>query len=543
MLTGSFYMLQVYDRVLPSRSVPTLLALTIIAAASFLLLGLFDWLRQRIMGRIGVVLDRQLNQPVLRAILSARIRGLESGTQLSRDLDSVRSFLSGLGPAAFFDLPWIPLYGGLCFVLHPLLGWTLVCGALILISLALLTEFLSRKPAVIVAKTANQRAMLLESAKRNAEAVTALGMGHRIGALFGHYNNQHIESALRASDITTGIGTVSKIVRFMLQSAMLGVGAWLVMNDQASPGVMIASSVLSSRALAPIKSAIGNWRPFISARQAWQRLRVSLSVSLPVQQVSPERPCKQLSLEGGFVSVPGAALPVVRDISFTLQAGQGLAIIGPSASGKSTLARALVGIWPLLRGTLRLDMATLDQWREEERGALIGYMPQDVQLFSGTIAENIARFDPDMSEEKVRDAAHAAGAYDMIVSLPQGFETHIGDDGGLLSGGQRQRVALARALYGDPFLVVLDEPNASLDAEGDSALTAAIAGIRARNGIVIVIAHRPSALAGIDQVMVLADGQVQALGPKEDILRQTLTTAPEPAAATEKKQREALHVR
>lgn len=543
MLTGSFYMLQVYDRVLPSRSVPTLLALTLIAAAAFILLGLFDWLRQRILGRIGVVLDRQLNQPVLYAILGARVRGLEGGTQLSRDLDSVRGFLSGLGPAFFFDLPWIPLYAGLCFILHPLLGWTLIAGALILLFLALLTELMSRGPALVVAQTGNQRARLLEVSKRNAEAVTALGMGHRVGVLFGRFNDRHIEGALRASDITTGIGTISKTVRFMLQSAMLGMGAWLVMQDQASPGVMIASSVLSSRALAPVEAVIGNWRPFIAARQSWQRLKMALSVPRVDPQVSPERPTRQVVVEGAFVGVPGSALPTLRDISFTLQAGQGLAIIGPSGSGKSTLARALVGVWPLLRGEFRLDAATLDQWREDERGALIGYMPQDVQLFDGTIADNIARFDPEISEDAVRAAAQAAGAYDMVLALPQGFETMVGEDGSLLSGGQRQRIALARALYKDPFLVVLDEPNASLDAEGDGALTRAIAGIRSRGGIVVVIAHRPSALAGIDQVLVLADGQMQAFGPKNEVLRQTLAAESRPVSKNiPQKKRETLHV-
>lgn len=538
MLTGSFYMLQVYDRVLPSRSVPTLLALTAIAAAAFIILGVFDWLRQRILSRIGLVLDSRLSQPVLITILDAKNRGMQSGTQLSRDLDTVRGYLSGLGPASFFDLPWIPLYAGLCFLLHPLLGWTLVAGAVVLISLALLTELMSRGPAAIVSRTGNQRTRLLEASKRNAEAVAAMGMGKRISAMFSTLNGQHIQGAARASDVTTGLGTISKTMRFMLQSGMLGMGAWLVMNDMASPGVMIAASVLSSRALAPVEAVIGSWRHFIGARQSWQRLTLALSVPRAEPQVSPELPKQQLALEGGYVAVPGSAVPMVADISFALQAGQGLAIIGPSGSGKSTLARGLVGIWPLLRGELRLDNATLDQWREEERGRLIGYMPQDVQLFEGSIAQNIARFDPDMREEDIRAAAAAAGAYEMILNLPKGFEAPVGEDGALLSGGQRQRIALARALYGEPFLVVLDEPNASLDAEGDAALTAAIAGIRQRGGIVIVIAHRPSALACIDQVLVLADGRMQAFGPKAEVLKQTLVAAGQP----QPQRREALHV-
>jgi ATP-binding cassette subfamily C protein len=526
MLTGSLYMLQVYDRVLPSRSVPTLVALSIIVAALYALLGVFDWLRQRILSRIGAALDRKLTAPVMGAILATHIRGGPGGTQLSRDLDSVRGFLSGLGPTTLFDLPWIPLYGGLCFVLHPYLGWTLVGGAVLLILIALLTEVLTRRPSSETARIGSERAGLLEAARRNAEAVAALGMERRVTALFGRINDRYVATNLGASDLSSVLGTLSKTVRFMLQSGMLGVGAWLVMNDQASSGVMIASSVLSSRALAPIELAIGSWRPFVGARQAWQRLKAALGETPSTPAVAPDRPTRRLTLDHLFVTAPGGQSPIVKDAGFTLSAGQGLAVIGPSASGKSTLARALVGVWPAMRGTLRLDGATLDQWSAEQRGAIIGYMPQDVQLFAGTVADNIARFDPEISEEAVLAAAKAAGAYDMILGLPKGFETPIGESGGILSGGQRQRIALARALYRDPFLVVLDEPNASLDAEGDAALTGAIAGVRQRGGIVIVIAHRPSALAGIDLVLILADGQVQAFGPKEEVLRKSLAATP-----------------
>ncbi len=526
MLTGSIYMLQVYDRVLPSRSIPTLVALSLIMAALFILLGVFDWLRQRILSRIGVELDRKLGGPVLGAILGAQLRGLQGGSQLSRDLDSVRSFLSGMGPTTLFDLPWIPLYGGLCFVLHPLLGWTLVGGAAILIVLALLTELLSRRPSAEAARSGGERAAFIEAVRRNAEAVAALGMGNRVTRLFERINDRHVAANIGAADVTNGLGGISKTIRFMLQSAMLGVGAWLVMHDQASAGVMIAASVLSSRALAPIELAIGSWRPFIGARQGWGRLKQALVVANEPPRVAPDRPTQRLTLDHIFVAPPGVQTTTVKDVGFTLEAGQGLAVIGPSASGKSSLARALVGAWPVQRGSLRLDGATLDQWPEETRGAIIGYMPQDVQLFAGTIAENIARFDPAMTEDAVRDAARAAGAYDLIVGMPKGFDTPVGEAGGVLSGGQRQRIALARALYGDPFLVVLDEPNASLDADGDAALTGAIARVRARGGIVVVIAHRPSALASISQVLILADGQVQAFGPKEEVLRKSLAARP-----------------
>ncbi|KRE16520.1 type I secretion protein [Bosea sp. Root381] len=531
MLTGSIYMLQVYDRVLPSRSVPTLVALSLIVAALYVLLGVFDWLRQRILTRIGAELDRRLGGPVLTAIISGQLRGAPVGTQPSRDLDSVRGFLSGLGPTALFDLPWMPLYGALCFILHPYLGWTLVAGGVILIMLALLTEFMSRRPSAELARTTAERATLIEASRRNAEAVSALGMGGRIGAMFERMNDRHVAANLGAADITNGIGGASKVIRFMLQSAMLGVGAWLVMHDQASSGVMIAASVLSSRALAPIELAIGSWRPFIGARQAWGRLRTALAEGPAAPAVAPELPMRGVTLEHVSVAPPGSPTPTVKDIAFTLEAGQGLAVIGPSASGKSSLARALVGVWPVSRGNLRLDGATLEQWPEEQRGAVIGYMPQDVQLFAGTVAENIARFDPAMTEEAVRSAAKAAGAYDLILGLPKGFETPVGEAGGTLSGGQRQRIALARALYRDPFLVVLDEPNANLDADGDAALTGAISGVRARGGIVVVIAHRPSALAGIDLVLIMAEGQAQTFGPKEEVLRKSLAAKPGNAAA------------
>jgi PrtD family type I secretion system ABC transporter len=524
-LTGSIYMLQVYDRVLPSRSVPTLVALSLIVVALYAMQGVFDWLRQRILGRIGVALDQALSGPVVTAILRMpmRTRSGGEGLQLSRDLDSVRSFLSGLGPTTLFDLPWIPLYVGICFLLHPLLGWTLVGGAVILVTLTLLTEIRVRAPTHDAARSGAQRAVMLEAARRNAEVVAALGMEQRIVQRFGAASVEHIAAQQRAADIAGGLGAMSKVVRFILQSAMLGVGAWLVINDQASGGVMIASSVISSRALAPIELAISNWRPFLSARQAWQRLRGALGADVDTTNaVAPDRASRTLTLDQVCVAAPGGSV-VVQGVSFALEAGQGLGIIGPSASGKSSLARAVVGVWPTARGELRLDGATLDQWSAEARGAMIGYLPQDIELFDGTVAENIARFDPAMSNDDVLAAARAAGAYDMILKLPSGFETKIGEAGSSLSGGQRQRIALARALYKDPFLVVLDEPNSNLDSEGDAALAAAIKGIRARGGIAIVVAHRPSALAGVDLVLALAQGQAQAFGPKDDVLRNILS--------------------
>lgn len=526
MLTGSVYMLQVYDRVLPSHSIPTLVWLSALVFALFLLLGAFDWLRARLLARIGIALDRALSARTVAAIIRMPAMGTRGDMHLLRDLDSIRNFLSGPGPTTFFDLPWIPLYGALCFLLHPYLGWTLVVGAAILAVLALLTEILTRRPSAETARIGAGRTAMIETARRNGEVIAALGMERRMIAAFTRVNDRYIASGLAAAEIASGLGTLSRVVRFILQSALLGVGAWLIINDQASAGVTIAASVLGSRALAPIELAITNWRPFLGARQAWGRLRAALSSQPEAPDVSPDRPAQQIALDHVFAVAPGGALPILKDVNLTLKAGQGLAVIGPSASGKSTLARVITGVWPTARGEVRLDGATLGQWSAERRGAMIGYLPQDVQLFDGTVAENIARFDPAMTEHAVVAAAKAAGAYQMILSLPQGFETRVGEASGLLSGGQLQRVALARALYRDPFLVVLDEPNANLDADGDSALAQAVHGVRQRGGIVIVIAHRPSALVGIDLVMVLAGGTVQAFGPKEEILRVSLAAAP-----------------
>jgi ATP-binding cassette subfamily C protein len=445
------------------------------------------------------------------------------GLQPLRDFDTVRSFLSGIGPTALFDLPWLPLYLGLCFILHPWLGVIALVGAIVLFGIALMTEIMSRRPLQEAVGHAGARQQQAEASRRNAEAIKAMGMAAPLARRWTAANDKYIMAHERAADASSGLGALSKVLRFLLQSLVLGTGAWLAILDMATPGVIIAASILTSRALAPIETAIAHWKAFLSARQSWRRLGELLTALPPeVEPMALPAPEQSMSVESVVIGIPGSREVIVSNVSFTLQAGDGLGIIGPSASGKSTLVRALVGVWPVLRGAIRLDGATLDHWSPAAFGAAVGYMPQAIELFDGTVAENISRFADKADPTDVVAAAKAAGAHDMILRLPEGYDTRTGEGAGSLSAGQRQRVALARALYGNPFLVVLDEPNSNLDSEGEAALTEAIKGIRERGGIVIVVAHRPSALAALDQVLVMRGGTMQALGPKDEVLRKSL---------------------
>lgn len=531
MLTGSLFMLQVYDRVLPSRSIPTLLGLLALVAGLYLALGILDAIRARIMIRIGRSLDEGLSGEVYLSIVRQPLwaRGGADGLQPLRDLDQLRGFLSSAGPTAIFDLPWMPLYLALCFAFHFWIGLTASVGVLILVTLALLSEVLVRVPTKSATRHVMARLTLAEASRRNAEALTAMGMTRHLGARWAETNARYMSSQQNASDLSVTLGAVSRMLRMLLQSTVLAVGAYLVIKQQATAGVIIASSILTSRSMAPVELAIAHWKGFLASRQSWQRLSDLLEGPVPTQpQTGLPAPCKGLSVEAISVSPPGHTALVVRGATFQLAAGQALGVIGPSASGKSSLARALVGVWQPTRGTVRLDGAALDQWPPEALGRQIGFLPQDVELFEGTVAENIARFEADPDPAAVIAAAQATGVHDMILSLSEGYDTHIGEAGQRLSAGQRQRVALARALYRDPFLVVLDEPNSNLDADGEAALTAAIMGVRKRRGIVVVIAHRPSALAAVDCVAAMARSEIQALGPKDEVLRRVLRHPPAP---------------
>lgn len=392
-----------------------------------------------------------------------------------------------------------------------------------------MTEIFTRAPTKATTELAAKRNALAESSRRNAEALKAMGMAPRVGAMWEEMNGEYLEAQQRASDVGGGFGAISKVLRMALQSAMLGIGAYLVINQEATGGIMIAGSIIAARALAPVDQAIAHWRSFMAARQSWRRLQNLLTV-IPAakQQLALPAPASSFVVEGISVAPPGVKGAIVQEVAFRLEKGNALGIIGPSACGKSCLARALVGVWTAAHGTIRLDGAALEQWPADSLGRHIGYLPQDVELFSGSVAQNIARFEPQPNPEHVIAAAKAAGVHEMILRLPDGYETEIGEGGASLSGGQRQRIALARALYGEPFLVVLDEPNSNLDAEGDAALTQAIQSVRARGGIAIIIAHRPSALAAVDLMMVMSQGRTQLFGPKAEVLAKMM---PRPSGA------------
>lgn len=523
LLTSPIFMLQVYDRVLTSRSHQTLVALLCLAALLLVLMAILDQLRSAILIRIGLSLDRSLREHVFNGVIEQQLlrRTSGDGQQPVRDLDVVRTFLAGPGPIALFDLPWMPLYVIICFLLHPLLGALAVVGAVILVALTVWGYYASKEPTRLAADHASRRNAWIEGGRRNAESLRALGM---LGAIRSRWTEAHLATLLaqmRGADAGGRITAFAKGFRILLQSVILAAGAYLVIEQLATPGVMLAASVIAARALQPIEQVVGQWRPFLQYRDARARL-ASLSVEPEARRTSLPPPAREVSLANVAIAPPGARAPTLGGVSFKLKAGQAVAVIGPSGAGKSTLARGLVGVWPIVRGELRLDGAMQDQWHPDDLGRLIGYLPQTVELFDGTVADNIARFSEGREDAAVVAAAETAGATQMILKLPQGFDTPIGDTAVALSAGQRQRIGLARALYNDPFLLVLDEPNSNLDAEGEAALGKAIRAVRQRGGIVVVMAHRPSALAEVDQVLFVRDGMQSMFGPRDEILKRAV---------------------
>ena len=521
MLSGSLYMLHVYDRVIPSRNIATLLGLSLMVLFAYLMQGYFDALRSRMLCRVATLFDAGLQENIHTALATLPLRGAKPMLmqQPLRDLDHIRGFMSGMGPTAFLDMPWIPIFLAALFLFHPLIGFTALAGTVAIVGMTLLSERLSRGATKTAMDLSAQRQVLADATQRNAEVIRALGMLDRLTARWSRANERYLQENIRASDVATNLGSGAKVLRYVLQSGMLGLGAYLVVVDKASGGVMIASSIMMGRALAPVEVALGSWKQLLSARQGIKRLReICKATALPAAPpVELPRPTRELSVQNLSIAAPGGDRLIVTNVSFALSAGMGLALLGASASGKTSLSKALVGIWPAHSGVVRLDGGALDQWRNGDLGRYVGYLPQDVALFDGTVTENICRFDENATSDAILKAARIAGVHDLILRLPDGYATRIGAGGMSLSAGQRQRVGLARALFGDPFLVVLDEPNANLDTEGEQALTRAIQALRASKSIVIVISHRPSALAALDMALVLYEGKAIAFGRRDEV--------------------------
>lgn len=528
-LSGSLYMLQVYDRVIPSRDVATLFGLSVIVAIAYLLQGFFDALRSRMLTRIGALFDIELQPQIHCALVTLPLRGTKPilAQQPLRDLDQVRTFLSGAGPTAFLDMPWIPLFLFALFLFHPAIGITATGGAAAIIAMTMLTEYQSRSAAKLSTEGNAQRQVLADALRQNADVVRALGMTGRLAAQWSLTNEHYIQHNTQLADVHANLSAAAKVLRFVLQSAVLGVGAYLVVVEQASGGIMIASSIMMGRALAPVEVALANWKQLVAAREGIGRLRAILKATAApaAPAVILQRPRRSLTVEGLSVIVPGTQTNVISALSFGLQSGDGLALLGASAAGKSSLAKALVGIWPAAAGTVRLDGAAIESWAPDELGRHIGYLPQDVALFDGTVAANIARFDDTASSESIVDAAQLAGVHNMILRLREGYDTRIGERGAALSAGQRQRIGLARAVFGRPFLIVLDEPNANLDAEGEDALVNTIESLRRQNAVVVVVSHRPNALAALNMAMVISDGRSIAFGPRPEVFARVARSA------------------
>lgn len=534
MLTGPLFMLQVYDRVLASRSVPTLIALFALVAGLFLMLGVFDFLRARVLSRAGYRFDMDMMALIKKAWIYCGVAGTGVKARPIADLTSIRQFLSSNGLPALFDLPWVPVYLAIVYLLHVWLGLLVTAGAIVVITATLINEWITKKPIAETMTWDLQDSHFADSSNRSADAVIAMGMTGKIIGYWRKLRENALANAQTAGGRSQVIASATKAVRMTVQSGVLALGAYLAIHQEISPGTMIAASILGGRALAPIDLAIGNWKNLIRARQAYKRLSKML-----MTDNDGEAPLK-LPAPKGNVSVSNvikfagpdqpknAERPILQGVNFDLEPGDGLGVIGTSASGKSSLARLLVGLWMPDKGTVRLDGATFDQWERDELGQYLGYLPQKVSLSGGTIRQNISRFDDAVSDEEVVAAAKLAGVHDLILQLPDGYSTRLDDGSYVLSGGQAQRIALARAVLRQPPLVVLDEPNANLDAQGDAALTRAILALRQAGSCVVVMAHRPSAIAAVNKVLMLNGGRQMAFGPKQEVLEKVTRPAPKP---------------
>lgn len=524
LLMPSLYMLQVYDRVLSSRSEETLLMLTLILGGAMLVMGSLEFVRSRLLVTANNAIDDMMAPYLMKKMISGATdpEGKQYASGL-RDLSAIKTFLSGSGILAMFDAPWLPVYLVILWLMHPLMFWIATVGALIMITLTVLNELVTRRPMGEANTAGRQAGNFVSAGMRNAEAVNAMGMQRGLMQRWNILNSKALELQSQASNRAGKISGVTKFVRQFIQSVMLGAGAWLVIKSQGfSPGFMIAGTIILGKALAPIEHIISSWKGLLEARTAYGRLDVfikGLAEEIPHMELPP--PTGKISLERVTFGFRATNKVVIKDISLALNPGESLGIIGPSAAGKSSLARLITGVWNPITGTVRLDGADMSGWDKELLGRYIGYLPQDVELFAGSIADNIGRLDtPDT--ERVIAAAKLAGVHEMILKMPDGYDTQIGEGGAVLSGGQRQRIALARALFGTPKLVVLDEPNASLDESGEAALIGALGHMKQNGTTAMVITHKLSLLATVDKLLVLHDGAMALFGPREAVIAELL---------------------
>jgi PrtD family type I secretion system ABC transporter len=520
MLAGPLFMLQVYDRVLGSGSFPTLITLSFITAALYGIIGLLELARSRIISRVGAEIDQRLSDRIFEASLRKSLATQGGGASALRELDSFRQFIAGPAPLTFFDAPWTPVYLLVIFMTHWILGVAATIGTVILLFLAWASEQRGRTPMLQASVAVTKSLEMAETGQRNAETITALGMLGAYRSRWQTLNGEGLGWQLLAADRLGGMSAVTKTMRLLLQSMMLAIAAGLAITGAISSGAIIAATIIFGRALAPVEQIIGHWRGFIKARESYYKLEEVLTYAPPDKsRTTLPRPKGVLEVQNLRVAAPDSRAIILNGITFAAHPGQMLAIIGPSASGKSTLVRSIVGLWPSFGGAVMLDGARLDQWHPEDLGRYIGYLPQSVELFAGTVKQNISRFRDDATDEQVVDAAKQAHAHELILGLPRGYETEIGAFGTYLSGGQRQRIALARALFGAPPLVVLDEPNSNLDRPGDEALSSAIDGMRKRGQTIILVSHRVQAIGKADLLLFIEKGQQRAFGPRNEVMK------------------------
>ncbi len=534
MFVSPLYMLQVYDRVLSSRNETTLVGITVIAAFALVVYALLEMLRSRILVRAGMLFDEKIASPIFGAVHRGNLRNPEGGHAVAlRDVDVVREFLTGSGLLAFCDAPWTPIFLIACFVLHPWFGWMAIIGGLLIFVLTILNEVVTKRELTAASQASNAAGQYAQATFRNGEVLQAMGMLEAMRTLWGRRHAEVLDLQALASDRAGLIVASTKFVRMLLQTLILGVGAYLAIHREISPGSMIAASIIIGRALAPVEMLVANWKGFTAVRASYARLTrlIAIAGDEP-ERMSLPRPKGQIEAENLVVGAPGKQQPILRGVSFRLAPGTVVGVVGPSAAGKSTLARAVTGVWAIGGGALRIDGADFSHWNPQDLGRHIGYLPQDVELFAGTVAQNIARFTT-IDEEAVIAVARRAGCHELIQGLAEGYNTQIGTGGHALSGGQRQRIALARAMYGNPSFIVLDEPNASLDAAGEEALMQAVQDLREAGTTVMIVTHKVNILTAVDTVLVMNGGAVQAYGPREQILGQVVgpRAVPTPAPA------------